>query len=334
MVPIHISQVERAIRTGVVACDVALVQVSPANERGEHSFGLIGDYVRTMVDKARVVIAEINAQVPWVPCDAPLTGDDIDYAIETDRPLIEVPPAEVTVIDTSIAGFVEAFIPERATLQVGFGGVPEAVMKLLVGRRGLGIHSGIIGESIVDLIEAGAVTNEHKEIDAGVTVTGSLLGTNRLYRFCENNPAIRLAPISHTHDAAALAKLSRFISMNSALEVDITGQVNAEAIGADYFGAVGGQVDYVRAANNSEGGRSIIALRSTAQGGEATRVVGALSGPVTTARADVDIVVTEHGAAELRGRALRERIAAMVAIADPRFREDLARQAHRFVKDI
>ena len=334
VVPIHVSQIERAIRSGTIACDVALVQVSPANERGEHSLGLIGDYIRAMVEKARIVIAEINTQVPWVLCQAPLTADDIDYAIETDRPLIEVPPAEITPLDSSIAGFVEPFIPERATLQMGIGGVPEAVMKLLVGRRGLGIHSGMIGESVVDLIESGSVTNEHKEIDRGVTVTGALLGTRRLYRFCDRNAAVRLVPISHTHDTAALAKLSRFISMNSALEVDITGQVNAEAIGSDYVGAVGGQVDYVRAANNSEGGRSIIALRATAQEGRTSRVVGALSGPVTTARADVDVVVTEHGSAELRGKSLRERIVAMVAIADPRFREDLEREAHRFVKTV
>lgn len=333
VVPTHISQMDRSIRSGTIRCDVALVQVSPANEKGEHSYGLIGDYVRAMVESARVVIAEINAQVPWVNCDAPLTAEDIDFAIETDRPLIEVPPAEASATDEAIAAFIEPLIPDRATLQVGIGGVPEAIMKLLTGRSGLGIHSGMIGESVVDLIEAGAVTNEHKEIDRGVMVTGALLGTERLYRFCERNPAIRMAPTSYTHSMAVLAKLSRFISMNSALEVDITGQVNAEAIGADYLGAVGGQVDYVRAANVSEGGRSIIALRGTAQDGKVSRIVPALSGPVTTARADVDMIVTEFGVAELRGLSLRERIRAMAAIAAPQFREDLERQAHRLVKN-
>lgn len=332
VVPIHISQMDRAIRSGVLKCDVALIQVSPPNERGEYSPGLIGDYVHAMVESARVVIAEINAQVPWVNCDTPLTSEAIDFAIRTDRPLIEVPSAEITELDEAIAGFVEPVIPDRATLQVGIGGVPEAIMKLLTGRKGLGIHSGMIGESVVDLIESGAVTNEYKEIDRGVTITGALLGTGRLYRYCERNPAIRLAPTSYTHDVSVLSQLSRFISMNSALEVDITGQVNAEAIGANYLGAVGGQVDYVRAANLSTGGRSIIALRATAQGGEISRIVSSLSGPVTTARADVDIVVTEFGAAELRGLSLRERVGAMVNIAAPQFREELEREAHRFIK--
>jgi acyl-CoA hydrolase len=332
VVPIHISQVDRAIRGGTIKCDVALIQLSPPNERGEYSPGLIGDYVRAMVESARMVIAEINAEVPWVNCDAPLTSDDIDFAIRTDRPLIQVPAAEVSALDEAIAGFVEPFIPDRATLQVGIGGVPEAIMKLLTDRKGLGIHSGLIGESVVDLIESGAVTNEYKEIDRGVTITGALLGTSRLYRFCERNPAIRLAPTSYTHNVSVLSRLSRLISINSALEVDITGQVNAEAIGATYLGAVGGQVDYVRAANISAGGRSIIALRATAQGGEISRIVPSLSGPVTTARADVDIIVTEFGAAELRGLSLRERIRAMAGIAAPQFREELEREAHRFVK--
>lgn len=332
VIPVHISHVERLIRSGVFKCDVAFVQVSPANEKGEHSFGLIGDYVRTMVDRARIVFAEINAQVPFVPCDSPLTSDDIDVAIETNRPLIEVESAPITDMDSIIAGHVEPYIPDHATLQVGIGGVPEAIMRLLAGRRGLGIHSGMIGESVVDLIEAGAVTNEHKEIDTGVTVTGALLGTRRLYWFCNNNQTIRLAPISHTHDPSVLSRLSRLISINSALEVDITGQVNAEAIGADYLGAVGGQVDYVRAASLSPGGRSIIALPATARGGEASRIVGTLAGPVTTGRADVDIIVTEFGAAELRGLSLRERIRSMISIAAPQFREDLERQSYRFLK--
>src|SRR5690606_1565350 len=180
--------------------------------------------------------------------------------------------------------------------------------------------------------ESGALTNEFKEFDRGVTVTGALIGTKRLYDFAHDNPALRMAPASVTHDIRILAGLSNFISINSALEVDITGQVNAEGIGADYVGSVGGQVDYVRAACLSKGGCSLIALRSSAKGGEVSKIVSRLSGPVTTPRSDVGVVVTESGAADLRGLPLTKRVKAMIDIAPPEHRERLEREAHDIVK--
>lgn len=328
ILPCHASRIESYLAQGLVACDVAFVQVAPADARGHYSLGLASDYIREAVRRARVVVAEASSRVPQVPCAEPLTADDIDYLVETDRAPLEVAPAPATDVDRAIAGFAQGYIPDRATLQLGIGAVPEAVMAGLRDRRDLGIHSGMLGDSVADLMECGAVTNAHKEIDRGVTVSGVLIGTRRLYDFCHRNPAVRMHPSSHTHELAVVSRLSRFVSLNSAIEVDLTGQVNAEGAGGQYLGAVGGQVDYVRAANLSPGGRSIIALPSTAQGGAVSRIVATLSGPVTTARSDVDVVITEYGAADLRGRPLAQRARALVAIAHPDHREALERAVH------
>lgn len=328
----HISRIEPYIRDGILPCDVVFVQVSPPDESGNFSFGLISDSLKTAIGRARVVVAEINSQVPQSHCAQKLFADEIDFCIMTDRPPVQVPAARITDLDRAISRHANGFIPDRATLQVGVGAVPEALMMELRNRKDLGIHSGMIGDSVVDLLECGALTNAHKGIDAGVTITGALIGTRRLYDFAHRNPALRMHPSSYTHDIRVVAGLRRFISINSAIEVDLTGQVNAESTGGSYIGAIGGQVDYVRAASASEGGRSLIALPSTAQNGALSRIVFALSGPVTSARSDVDVIVTEHGAAELRGKTLPQRIKAMIGIADPAHRDALQRAAFDMLK--
>ncbi len=329
VLPCHVSQVADFITGGEIPCDVALVQVSPPDERGRYSLGLGADHSRAAVDKARVVIAEVNAQVPQVCCDVALTADDIDVLIETDRQPIQLPPAPIGEMERCIASHVDGFIPDRATLQVGFGAIPEAIIAMLLNRRDLGMHSGMVGDSLVDLVECGALTNACKGMDVGVSITGVLFGTDdRLYRWAHRNPLLRLCPIPYTHGGAVLAQLKRYVSVNSALEVDLTGQVNAERIAGDYIGAVGGQVDFVRAAGHSPGGASIIALPSAAKGGTVPRIVARLDGPVTTARSDVDVVATEHGAVRLRGLTILQRVRAMIDLAAPQHREDLARQAH------
>ena len=326
VIPIHVSQVGPMIATGVIGCDVALVQVSPADANGRHSFGLIGDHVRAAVDKARVVIAEVNEQVPFVPGES-IGADEIDVAVHVSRPPVEVAPARIGETDQVIARHAAQFIDDGAVLQVGVGAVPDAILRLLGDRRDLGIHSGLLGDGVADLVEAGVVTNARKPIDRGVSINGAFIGTSRLYRWADRNPAVRLCSTAYTHDAATLARLERLVTINSALEVDLTGQVNAEQSGSAYMGGTGGQVDFVRAGARSPGGHAIIALHSTAKGGAIGKIVSALSGPVTTARSDVDLIVTEHGAAELKGRSLAERARRLVAIAHPDFREALDRQA-------
>jgi len=329
-IPCHISSIEGLLRSGVIAADVVMLQVSPPNERGEYSFGLVNDYVRTAMSKARVVIAEVNRQVPWVHCDRLLTADDITVAVETDRPPLELPAAPFGALEQRIAHHLGDLIGDRATLQMGIGSVPEAIMSMLADRRELGIHSGMVGDSAMTLMQSGAVTNAHKGMDAGVTVSGVLFGTRKLYDYAARNPCIRLHPTSYTYHIGVLGRLKNFVSINSALEVDLTGQINAEAIGGDHIGAVGGQVDYIRAAALSEGGVSIVALPASGKGGD-SKIVSRLSGPVTTARSDVDVVATEHGVAHLRGRSLRQRVRALVQIAAPEHRERLLAEARQIL---
>jgi acyl-CoA hydrolase len=328
IVPCHVSQVGPMIAQGLIGCDVALVQVSPPDAAGNHSFGLISDFVQAAVAKARVVIAEVNECVPFTHGDAVLPASRIDCAVHVARTPVEVMPAQIGETDRAIARFVADYVEDGAVLQVGIGAVPDAILQLLRDRRDLGVHSGMVGDGLVDLVEAGVVTNASKPIDAGVSITGALIGTRRLYAFAHRNPQIGMRSSAYTHDAAVLCRLPRLLTINSALEVDLTGQVNAEQSGSHYLGGTGGQVDFVRAGSRSPGGRSIIALPATAKGGKLSRIVPGLSGPVTTARSDVDVIVTEFGAAELRGQTLAERTRRLIAIAHPDFREELERAAH------
>jgi acyl-CoA hydrolase len=326
VIPCHVSQVAAMIETGIIGCDVALVQVSPADVNGNHSFGLISDHLQAAVAKARVVIAEVNEQVPFTHGEL-LPAASIDCAVTVSRPPVEVAAAKVGATDASIAEHAAAYIEDGCVLQVGVGAVPDAILRLLRDRKDLGVHSGMIGDALVDLVEAGVVTNARKRIDRGVSISGALIGTRRLYDWADRNPQIRMCATSYTHDAAVLAQLDQLVTVNSALEVDLTGQVNAEQSGSAYLGGTGGQVDFVRAGARSPGGHAVIALPATAKGGTISRITSNLSGPVTTARSDVDVIVTEFGAAQLKGQTLAERSRRLIAIAHPDFQEDLARAA-------
>ncbi|WP_436790222.1 acetyl-CoA hydrolase/transferase family protein [Yinghuangia sp. YIM S10712] len=327
VVPVHVSQVGPMIEAGIIGCDVAFVQVSPADAAGNHSFGLISDYVRAAVEKARVVVAEVNEAVPYTHGEL-LPGVAIDYAVHVARDPVVVPPASIGTTDELIAAHAAAYIEDGSVIQTGVGAVPDAILRLLHDRRDLGVHSGMLGDGLVELVEAGVVTNARKRIDRGVSINGALIGTKRLYEFADRNPGIRMCATSYTHDATVLAQLDKLVTINSALEVDLTGQVNAEQSGASYVGGTGGSVDFVRAGARSPGGHAIIALPATAKGGTISRITVDLSGPVTTARADVDVIVTEFGAAELKGQTIAERTRRLIAIAHPDFQEELARAAH------
>jgi acyl-CoA hydrolase len=326
VVPCHVGQVGPMIEAGILRCDAAFVQVGPAGADGDHSLGLISDHVRAAAAKARVVIAEVNERVPRTYGEV-LPAAGIDCAVHVSRPPVEVPPATIGATDRAIAEHAAAYIEDGSVIQTGIGAVPDALLRLLHDRADLGVHSGMIGDGLVDLVEAGVVTNARKPIDRGVSITGALIGTERLYRFADRNPAIRMRAADYTHDAAVLARLERLVTLNSAIEVDLTGQVNAEQTGPAYLGGTGGQADFVRAGARSPGGHAIIALPATARRGTVSRITAALSGPVTTARSDADVIVTEFGAAELKGRPLAERARRLVAIAHPDFQEELAREA-------
>lgn len=331
VVPCHVGQIGPLIEQGIIGCDIAFLQVSPADDDGNHSFGLVSDHTRAMVAKARIVIAEINEQVPFSFGEM-LHASEIDIAVPVSRPPVEVAPAKISETDEAIARHCAEFIGDGSVIQTGVGAVPDAILRMLADRKDLGVHSGMLGDGLVDLVEAGVITNARKEINRGISINGALVGTRRLYDWAHRNPAIRMSATSYTHDAGVLAQLSRLVTLNSAMEVDVTGQVNAEASGPAYMGGTGGQVDFVRAGVRSPGGHSIIALPSTAKQGTISKIVTALSGPVTTARTEADLIVTEFGAAQLRGQPVAERARRMAAIAHPDFREELDRAAHQIEK--
>jgi acyl-CoA hydrolase len=327
VIPCHVGQVGPMIEDGLLGCDVAFIQVSPADADGNHSLGLVSDYVQAAAATARVVVAEVNDQVPYTYGEL-LPASKIDCAVHVSRPPVTVPAARVSALDEAIAQHAARYIEDGSVIQTGIGAVPDAMLRLLHDRRDLGVHSGMLGDGLVDLVEAGVVTNARKRIDAGVSITGALIGTTRLYRFAHHNPFIRMCPTGYTHDAAVLGQLDRLVTINSAMEVDLTGQVNAEQSEAAYLGGTGGQGDFQRAGARSRGGHAITALPATAKGGAVSRITARLTGPVTTARSDVDVVITEFGAAELKGRSLAERARRLIAIAHPDFREELERTAH------
>lgn len=327
IIPCHFGQIGPLIEAGIIGCDVAFLQVSPADEDGNHSFGLVSDHVQEMVAKARVIVAEINDQLPYTYGDAVLPASRVDVAVHVSRLPAQVMPIAASKTEEAIAKVISDYIEDGSVLQVGVGAIPDAVMRLSRDRKDLGVHSGMLGDGYVDLVEAGVMTNARKPFDTGIGIACSLIGSKRLFDHAHRNKAIRMCSADITHGEPVLVRIPKLVTINSAIEVDLTGQVNAEASGSLYLGGTGGQVDFVRAGSRSPGGHAVIALSSTAKGGVLSKIVPALNGPVTTARADVDIVVTEYGAAELKGQSLAERTKRLVAIAHPDFREELDKSA-------
>jgi len=328
IIPAHVSAIPRLLRSKALPLDITLIRVRPLPD-GSFTTGPISDFTQALVAAARCVIAEVDERLPVTGQDAILPAGAIHHFVTAGLHEVLMPDPEPTAIETTVAGHVAGLIPNGATVQLGVGTLPVAVARALVNHRDLGIHSGVISDSFVALMESGAISNARKRIDVGLSVTGGLFGTRILLDYADSNPAIAMRSSEHTHSQAVMAQLHALHSINSALEIDTTGQVNAEAIAGRYLGAVGGQPDFVRGAQLSPGGRSIIALPSTTPDGKLSRIVATLGGPVTTARSDVDVVITEHGVADLRGCSFPERTRRLIAIAHPDFRDDLRAAARR-----
>jgi acyl-CoA hydrolase len=286
---------------------VALIQVAPPDAHGRCSLGVGVDYLADALGHARVIVAEVNERCPRTHGDG-IAWERIDAWVATSRPLIEAPAVEPDATDQRIAAHVAALVRDGDTLQLGVGALPEAILHALHGHRDLGVHSGMISDGILDLLDAGAVTNARKPIDAKVTVTGAALGSARLFARLDERDDVAFRPVSYTHDPSTLARVGPLCAINSAVEVDLCGQVNSEMAHGRLLGAVGGQVDFLRAAN-AWAGTAIVAL-------PARRIVAALSGPVSAARSDVDWVVTEHGARSLRGLTDAQRASALLTLAE------------------
>ena len=316
-----------ALLSGELRPDAVLVQLTAPDAAGRHSLGVANDFQLTAARQARVVIAEVNSRAPYSP-HALLPADiRVDHWVHSDEPLVEAPRTSIDETSRQVAAHVAGLIDNGATMQMGVGSLMDAICSALGSHRDLGIHSGILTDGMADLMAQGVVTNARKGSHAGMSVAGSLLGSRKLFEFAHGHREIFLAETQITHGSDSLARQLRFCSINSAVEVDLTGQVNAEVASGRYVGAVGGQPDFIRAAARSEGGISIIALPSSAGSGKVSRIVARLNGPVTTARSDVDCVVTEWGVAHLRGRSLRQRAKSLADIAHPDHREALSQAA-------
>ncbi|MGO8918050.1 MAG: acetyl-CoA hydrolase/transferase family protein [Stellaceae bacterium] len=332
IVPCHYSELPALFRERQKPAEVVLLQAVEA-AHGRFFLGMANDHQLDAARRARSVIVESNRLVPETPGSELPADIRIDVLVRTARAPAMLPPAALGATETAIARQVAALVPDGATIELGIGALPDAIVATLTSHRDLAIHSGMLGDGVVALAESGALTNARKPIDRGVTIGGLLFGTKRLFDFAHRNRALRLMPPAYTHGHQVLRQLPDFIAINSAISADLTGQVNGEMLGGAYLGAIGGQVDFLRGALAAPRGRSIIALPATAKGGSISRIVAALGdGVVTSLRADMDVIVTEYGIAELRGLSLAQRARRMIAIAAPQFRETLERTAHKLLQ--
>jgi 4-hydroxybutyrate CoA-transferase len=323
--PIFLSEIEDLFRTGQLPLDVAFVQTSPPDEHGFLSLGTSVDCSLTAAQCARHVVAEVNHQMPRTFGDSFLHTSQVSAMVETDRPLLQLPMEAPTPVQQRIATQVASLIPDGAVLQTGIGGIPDAVLGRLKDHRAIGVHSEMCSDGVIDLFEAGALTGERKNIHRGKIVVGFVLGTQRLFKYMHQNPLFEMHPTSYTNDPFIIAQHDRMIAINSAIQVDLTGQVCADSIGTKPYSGFGGQVDFVRGAARSKGGKPIIALPSTAKNGTISRIVPVLDpgSGVVTSRGDVHYVITEYGIAYLHGKSLRQRAEALIAIAHPKFQDEL-----------
>jgi 4-hydroxybutyrate CoA-transferase len=331
-VPIHLSEISRLIASGKLPVDVALLHLSPPDEHGFCSFGVGIECSKAAAEHARTVIALVNRRMPRSLGDSFIHVSKLTQVVEVDRPIVELPKAgppsdAARAIGQKVAELVE----DGSTLQIGVGEIPDAVILSLGDKRDLGVHTEMFSDGVVELFERGVITGEAKTLHKGKIVASFVLGSKRTFDFLDNNPFVEFHPTEYVNDPFVVAQNEKMVAINSAIAVDITGQVCSDSIGTRVYSGFGGQVDFIRGAARSKGGKPVIALPSTAKGGRVSRIVDCLAegSGVVTSRADVHYVVTEHGVASLFGASLRERAAALIAIAHPDFRGELRDAARR-----
>ena len=328
--PVFLSEVPSLFRSGILPLDVALIHVSPPDRHGFCSLGVSVDVTKAAVQTARTVVAQVNPRMPRSHGDGLIHVDALDYMVEVDEPIHEVAPTELSEVERAIGRHCAELVDDGSCLQIGIGAIPQATLAALGDHHRLGIHTEMISDGVVDLVEKGVVTGEHKKIHPGKIVAGFALGSKRLYDFLDDNPLVSMLDMAFINDTSIIRQNTKVTAINSAIEVDITGQVCADSIGDRQYSGVGGQMDFIRGAALSDGGKPIIALPSMTGSGE-SRIVSMLrpAAGVVTTRAHVHFVVTEHGIADLFGKNLRQRAAALIAIAHPAHRDALAAEARR-----
>ena len=322
-IPCRYSGIPALFLKGHIPLDVALISITPPNAKGYCSFGVSSDFTKAMAISAKTVVAEVNHRMPWVYGDNLINQNQIDYMIETDRPLPQVRREELSDLDRRIGGYVSQLIEDGSTIQIGMGRLSEAVLESLHGKRWLGVHSGLLPEGIVDLVEKGVIDNSQKGLKNGKIVTTTIIGTDKLFKFVHSNRSVESYPSNYTHNQVTLAKINKLHSISSAIQVDLMGQINAETVGGIQVSGVGGHTDFVCGAALSKGGKSIIVTSSASTNEKKSRIVPFLDkgSSVTSLRHDIDYVVTEYGIAFLRGKTLNERAKALIQIAHPKFRD-------------
>lgn len=327
--PVFLSEIPELLRAGRMPLDVAIVQVTPPDAHGFCSFGVSVDITKPAAEAARLVIAEVNPRMPRTLGNSFIHVNKLDVLVESDAPVHEfITPGE-SEIARRIAKNVADLVEDGSTIQVGYGGIPNALLSYLKGKKDLGVHTEVFSDSLIDLIEAGVVNCTKKTLHPGKIIVSFAMGTQRLYDYIDNNPMFEFHPVDYTNDPFVIAQNDKMVSINSALEVDLTGQVCADSIGYKFFSGIGGQVDFIRGAARARDGKPVIVLRSTRDNDNFSRIVPVLTegAGVTTSRGDVHYVVTEWGVAYLHGRTVRERALALISIAHPKFRSELLRLA-------
>jgi acetyl-CoA hydrolase len=325
--PVFLGEIPDLFRKGILPLDVAMITVSPPDEHGFCSFGVEVGCTKPAAESAKLLIAEINPNMPRTHGDSFIHVSRLHKIVPVSTPIPEAPQGGSSPDHLQIGEIIAGMIPNGATLQMGIGSIPDAVLQCLHNHRDLGIHTELFSDGVIDLVEAGVITCSKKRFHAGKMVAGFLFGTQRLYDFVNNNPLVEMHPTDYVNDPYNIAKNYQMVAINSALQVDLTGQVCADSIGPRFYSGVGGQIDFIRGAARSEGGLPIVACLSTAKGGELSRIVPTLykgAGVVTT-RNDVHYVVTEFGAVNLHGKTVRQRAQALISIAHPDFRDELER---------
>ena len=331
-IPVFLSDIPSLFERGLVPLDAVFANVTPPDEHGFCSLGTSVDAMLTAVRMAKTVIVQFNKSMPRTLGDSFIHISKIDLAVEVDQPPYDREIAEPDEVERRIGEFVAELVQDEATLQMGIGAIPNAVGRCLEGKRDLGIHTEMFTDVLVDLVERGIVTCERKEVNCGKIVTAFMMGTQRLYKFVDNNPMVEMRPVDYTNDTSIIRRFRRMTAINSAIEVDLTGQVCADSIGHRMYSGVGGQMDFMRGAALAEEGRAIIALPATAANGKYSRITASLKegAGVTTTRSHVRTVVTEYGVAELFGQSFRERAKRLIAIAHPDFRDELTAYAKQY----
>ncbi len=324
--PIYLSEIEGLFESGAMAIVVALIEVSPPDSHGYCSFGIGVDTTLTAAKCAHYVVAQVNDQMPRTYGDSFIHVNDIDAVVDSSRPLCELKKAAMaSELNLAIGGNVASLIPDGAVLQTGIGGIPDAVLQFLGDRKDLGVHSELVSDGVIPLIEAGVITGARKTFKARKIVVGFALGTKKLFDFVDNNPIFDFRPTAYVNDPGLIARNDNMVAINSALQIDLTGQVCSDSVGTQFYSGIGGQVDFLRGASRSKGGKPIIAISSTAKSGKISRIVPMLSpgAGVVTSRGLIRYVVTEYGVAYLHGKTIRQRAQALIEIAHPSFRDEL-----------